>query len=365
MIELTNTLPRDASPEQRLNLRHLRERTYLPDEQAPYHGISHPDKVWSNAEVLMERCAAYSIPVDGDALRNAIELHDALSHLPPRMLGHESAESVAAEVTFHFLIDCGYSEEAALKIKNIVMATNPEVRPASPEEIIIRAADLWNIGSTFNEFRKGSFALHQEAQLARQTEVPFAAWMRGAFIYLERFMWPMLELTPESKDPQGRSVFHTNALRNMATLWRETFGEHTPVSVEFFLNGTIRPSIHDPQEFYIAIHPEEPERKGSLARLAEDASACNGAAFAVPGVTGAFPLPDEFCSRVVCHDTSLESLVEALRITSRGGTVVLDLLDQADPRVMDIASLFECSVSEGSPDGAPHKRLTITKEAHL
>jgi hypothetical protein len=58
MIELTNTLPRDASPEQRLNLRHLRERTYLPDEQAPYHGISHPDKVWSNAEVLIERCAA-------------------------------------------------------------------------------------------------------------------------------------------------------------------------------------------------------------------------------------------------------------------------------------------------------------------
>ncbi len=365
MIELTNTLPRDASPEQRLNLRHLRERTYLPDEQAPYHGISHPDKVWSNAEVLMERCAAYSIPVDGDALRNAIELHDALSHLPPRMLGHESAESVAAEVTFRFLIDCGYSEEAALKIKNIVMATNPEVRPASPEEIIIRAADLWNIGSTFNEFREGSLALHKEAQLARHKEVPFATWMRGAFIYLERFMWPMLELTPESKDPQGRSVFHTNALRNMATLWRETFGEHTPVSVEFFSNGTIRPSIHDPQEFYIAIHPEEPERKGSLARLAEDASACNGAAFAVPGATGAFPLPDEFCSRVVCHDTSLESLVEALRITSRGGTVVLDLPDQVDPRVMEIALLFECSVSEESPDGAPHKRLTITKDAHL
>ena len=365
MIERDTTLPRDASPEQRLNLRHLRERTYLPDEQAPYHGISHPDKVWSNAEVLMERCAAHSIPVDGDALRNAIELHDALSHIPPRMLGHESAESVAAEVTFRFLIDCGYSEEAALKIKNIVMATNPEVLPASPEEIIIRAADLWNIGSTFNEFREGSLALHQEGQLARQKEMPFATWMRGAFIYLERFMWPMLELTPESKDTQGRSVFHTNALRNMATLWRETFGENTPVSVEFFPNGSIRPSIHDGQEFYIAIHPDELERKDSLARLTEDASACNGAAFAVPGATGAFPLPDEFCSRVVCHDTSLESLVEALRITSRGGTVVLDLPDQANPRVMEIALLFECSVSEGSPDGAPHKRLTITKEAHL
>jgi len=365
MIELTNTLPRDASPEQRLNLRHLRERTYLPDEQAPYHGISHPDKVWSNAEVLMERCAAYSIPVDGDALRNAIELHDALSHLPPRMLGHESAESVAAEVTFRFLIDCGYSEEAALKIKNIVMATNPEVRPASPEEIIIRAADLWNIGSTFNEFKEGSFALHQEAQLARHKEIPFTTWMRGAFIYLERFMWPMLELTPESKDSQGRSVFHTNALRNMATLWRESFGEHTPISAEFFPSGSIRPSINNCHEFYIAIHPEESDRKVSLAHLAENAGACNGAAFAVPGSRGAFPLPDEFCSRVVCHDPSYESLIEALRITSRGGTVVLDLPDEVDPRINQLACIFECSVSEVSPDGAPPRRLTITKEAGL
>jgi hypothetical protein len=135
--------------------------------------------------------------------------------------------------------------------------------------------------------------------------------------------------------------------------------------VEFFPSGSIRPTIEHPHEFYIAIHPEEQERKGSLARLAEDASAIAGAAFAVPGTRGAFPLPDEYCSRVVCHDHSRESLVEALRITSRGGTVALDLPERVDPGVMEIASLFECSLSERSPDGASHKRLTITKEAHL
>ena len=365
MNTFTTSLPTDASAEQRSALRHLRERTYLPDQQSPYHGVSHPDTVWSNAQILMDRCAAHGIPVDGEALRNAIELHDALAHMPPRMLGYDTAESVAAAITYRFLIDRGYSEPVAAKTRDIVMATNPDVRPATPEEIIIRAADLWNIGSTFGDFKAASLALHEEAQLAKRGEILFAPWMRGSFLYLERFMWPMLELTPESKDEQGRSFFHTNAMRNMAMLWRETFGEHTPVTVEFFPSGKVTPSIHTPQEFYIAIHPNEERRKESLAALAESALACDGAAFVVPGAQGAFPLPDEFCSKVICHDPSVASLREALRITSRGGTVVLDLPDNVDPRLVQVAQSFESTISWRSPDGEPKTTLIIQKEAAL
>lgn len=365
MNNIAHPLPSDASLEQRLTLRHLRERTYLPDARSPYHGVSHPDAVWSKAEILMERCAHHGIPVDGEALRNAIELHDALSHMPARMLGYESAESLAATFTYRFLIENGYSQSNAMKVHDIIMATNPDVRPSTPEEIIIRAADLWNIGSTFDEFKEGSLALHQEAQLAKQTEIPFGNWLRGAFMYLERFMWPMLELTPEARDSQGRSVFHTSATRNMATLWRETFGEHTPVTVEFFPSGKITPSLQNPREFYVAIHPEETRRKESLAELAGSALACEGAALAVPGARGAFPLPDEFCSRVICHDPCVESLREALRITRRGGTVTLDLPDNTDSRLLEVAQAFQTTVSSFSPDGNPRRVLIITKEAVL
>jgi hypothetical protein len=364
MQNITIPLPTDASLEQRLTLRHLRERTYLPDAQSPYHGISHPDKVWSKAEILMERCAHYGIPVDGEALRHAIELHDAFSHMPARMLGYESAESLAAAFTYRLLIESGYSQSNAAKVHDIIMATNPDIHPETPEEIIIRAADLWNIGSTFDEFKEGSLALHQEAQLANRMEIPFGSWLRGAFLYLERFMWPMLELTPEAKDTQGRSVFHANAMRNMATLWRDTFGEHTPVTVEFFASGKITPSPQNPQEFYIAIHPQENRRKESLPELAGSALACNGAALAVPGARGAFPLPDEFCSRVICHDPCVESLREALRITRRGGTVILDLPDNTDPRLLEIAQAFQPTVCF-SPDGAATKTLIMRKEAAL
>jgi hypothetical protein len=208
-------------------------------------------------------------------------------------------------------------------------------------------------------------ALHQEAQLAKREEIPFATWLRGSFLYLERFMWPMLELTPESRDDQGRSIFHTHAMRNLATLWRETFGEHSPISVEFFPHGKISPSMHNSQEFYIALHPHERLRKESLAELAGSALACGGAAFVVPGARGAFPLPDGFCSKVICHDPSVESLVEALRITRRGGTVVLDLPDNVDPRILEVTKAFRTTLDCVSLDDIPRRSLIVTNEAAL
>lgn len=246
----------DAPVEHRHNLRHFRDRTYLPDEQMPYHGVSHPDRVWAKAQILMDRCASHGISVDGDALRNAVELHDALSHVPPRLLGYDSPERLAATLTFRFLVDCGYSEAAASKISDIVMATNPDVRPTTTEEIIMHAADLWNVGAKYAEFKEGSRALHREAEITKRSEIPFSSWIRGAFLYLERFMRPMLELTPEARDSGGRSVFHTNAVRNMATLWKETFGNQTEVTAEFFPKGQIHPKLDGAQPFYIAIHPD-------------------------------------------------------------------------------------------------------------
>lgn len=365
MNDFAHPLPKDAPDEQRRILRHVRERTYLTDEQSPYHGVSHPDKVWAQAEILMGRCERYDIPVDGNALRHAIELHDALSHMPARMLGYESAENMAAAFTYRFLIDGGASQRVAAKVHDIIMATNPDVHPSTPEEVIIRAADLSNIGSTFTEFRSASLALHREAQLAKGQEVPFANWIRGSFLYLERFMWPMLELTPASKDDHGRSVFHTNAVRNMATLWRETFGEHTPISVEFFPTGKVVPTPHDSQEFYIAIHPDEGCRKEALAELAGSALASDGAAFVVPGAHGAFPIPDEFCDKVICHDPTVETLGEALRITRRGGTVVLDLPNNVDPRLLQQAQIFQTTIARVSLDGVPRISLVLKKDAAL
>lgn len=359
----TPPIAHSTPSEHALKARHLREQTYLPDEQAPYHGVSHPDRVWAKAQLLMDRCAAHGIAVDGEALRYAVELHDALSHIPPRLLGQDSPERVSANLTYRFLMDCGYPEASAVKISDIIMATNPDVRPTTTEGITIRAADIWNVGASYQEFKEGSLALHREAEIAKQSEVPFSHWIRGAFLYLERFMWPMLELTPNARDSDRRSVFHTNAVRNMVTLWRETFGEKTAVIADFFPAGQITPSLPEQGSFYIAIHPEEEARKESLGRLHQGALAASGSALAVPGDRGSFPLPSGICSTVRCRDASLESLLEALRITKEGGAIILDFPHDADPSILQASRAFPHEVVENS--GESTRKLVLIKRVLL
>ena len=357
--------PQDASRQHLQNLRNLRARTYLPDEQAPYHGISHPDRVWESAQVVAKRCAELGIHVDGDALRNAIELHDALSHVPPQFLGFDSPERVAATLTFRFLLSCGYSETSAGQIRDIVMATNPEVRPSTTEEIIIRAADLGNLGASYREFRESSLALHQEAQIAKRAEIDFSHWLQNGFLYLSKFLWPMLELTLQARDNEGRSVFHTSALRNMATLWREPLGEETEVRAEFFTDGSLAPKITGSKQFYIAIHPDESARRASLDSLKKEASAHKGVAFAVPGERGRFPLPDEICSEVKCHDSSYESFLESLRVTKPGGSVIMNIPSEVDPRILETVKSLRSAILDCSPEGDGERALIVFKEAFI
>lgn len=356
---------KDASVEQRVNLRHFRERTYLTDERAPYHGVSHPDKVWEKALILINRCEKYGIAVNGDDLRNAIELHDALAHLPARMLGFNSAEELAAKVAFHFLQGCGYTEAAASRISNIVMATNPDVRPVTREEIIMRAADLWNIGSSYPEFKEASHALHQEAINSAGRDIPFTCWARGAFLHLQRFLWPMLELTPEAKDEVGRSTWHTNAICNLTSLWRETYGKDKPIVAEFFPRGEIQPRMLTPKEFYIALHPDEDARDASMEKIHKEALIYDGAAFALPAAIGVFPIPNETCSTFISHDPSPESLHEALRVTRKGGTIIVDAPEHMDPRVLEIAQAFPCTTVDRLVENTCVKTLMIQKELVL
>jgi hypothetical protein len=362
MNEPVATPPQDASAEHQAHLHHLRECTYLPDEKAPYHGMSHPDRVWEKARVLIERCAALGIPVNGDDLRNAIENHDALQFLPPHLLGCNSSEEVAALVNYHFLKGCGYTDTAVARISAIIMASHPDVRPTTPEEIIMRAADLANIGAHYAEFTEASQALHREACTKTGHEIPFRTWMHGAFLYLERFLWPMLELTPAARDEHGRSTWHTNAIRNLSTLWRASYGEGLAIVAEFFPEGAITPKMRSPSEFYIALHPDESARKASMEKLHAEAIATTGAAFAIPATRGAFPIPDETCSHVISHDASLESLRESLRVTGRGGLIVLCFTGDLDPRVIEVAKLFPCRISNTASEGDKERKLLIYKD---
>ena len=344
----------DSAAEHLSSLRHVRERTYLPDAQAPYHGVSHPDAVWEKASILIERCERLGISVDKVSLHYAIELHDALCHLDPTLLGFSSAEQLSAVLTQRYLVSRGYSQEAANTVSTIIMATHPDVRPRTTEEIIIRAADIWNIGSTYQGFVQASRALHQEAMNAKQTSIPFESFLQGSYGYLQKFLWPLLELTPEARDSEGRSVWHMNAMRNLTRQWTETFGPETPVIAEFFPEGEISSSrLTGRHTFYIAMHPDEQCRKDSLGTTKRAVADLKGAAFVIPASPSAFSLPDEVCTSVILRNPSLSAVREALRVSKAGGSIILPMTRELDSNILEVARALLSVTIEPSDEGDP------------
>jgi hypothetical protein len=332
-------------------VRNLRERTHLSDAQAPYHGLSHPDQVWSRAELLCDRCERAGISVNRNNLRDAVELHDALSHINPHLLGFSSSEKLAATLAHNFLISAGYSEETAAEVADIVMATNPDVRPTTPEQIIIRAADIWNIGSTYDEFSHASQALFAETKLARGQEIAFEDWIKGSHAFLRRFVWPLLELTPAARDAEGRSVWHTQAMSNLSRQWTSTFGPESPVVAEFFPTGEVTPHFSKPFTFYIGIHPDEQSRHAALQSVGAAATTTHSAAYLIPGTTNGFSLADESCDTVISHDCRLDAVCESLRVTKTGGTVVVPFRDTLEPDIVGIAQTMYSDVIDQRKEG--------------
>jgi hypothetical protein len=120
-----------------------------------------------------------------------------------------------------------------------------------------------------------------------------------------------------------------------------------------------------PQEFYIALHPDEDARSASLEKIHKEALIFNGAAFALPASIGVFPIPNETCSTCISHDPSPESLHEALRVTRKGGTIIVDSPEDLDPRVLEIVQAFPCTTVDRFVENTSVKTLMIQKELVL
>ena len=318
--------------QRRAGLERLKLGTYLPDERMPYHGVSHPDTIMRKVRMLVRRCWRAGVPVDVNALERAVPLHDALVHLDPRLLNCRSPEQLAARLAHNSARLEGWPVEAAARCARIVMATHPAVRPITPEEIIMRAADIGNIGASYAEFSASARALHREAELRGGAAIPFEKWIVGAYAYLRAFLVPMLELTALAKDAEGRSRWHIAALRNLIALWRESRpATGARVVAEVLDDGQAPSPPPDSGVCYIGLHSDENER-GRAAKELSAKLAKGAMGFVVPGTAQALSLPDGSCDEVILHGWCAAEFAEARRVLAAKGSIHFRLLSMEIPR---------------------------------
>lgn len=304
-------------------------RLYRGADEMPYHNIGHPQDVRDHARKLVERCKKAGISVEELVVELGALLHDALSDVDPKLFGHDSSESLAAFVSKNLLINLGVPLETAEKVSQGIKATNALVNPQTVEEKILRAADLREMSASYNEFRANSLKLKHEAELRRGVTIDLWSSTVSQCKYLQLYLWRMIELTPDALDSDGRSVWHTIAMRNILGLAEESSASRDRtvrvIVTEIGEDGKIMVPESAPKEdiCFIALSPKEELREAALKNLRalqQHAGADPTYGFILPGTAETIPLPEQSVDEIMIQATA-GNLAELARVLKRKGEV--------------------------------------------
>ncbi len=193
-------------------------RKYYTD--LPYHNFQHIQNALDFAETLLDRCRKYSIPVDDDIVRLAIYFHDAGYHHDHKAKGFESKEAYSASIAEEELENLGYSEDAIQKVRQCILATKPDIELETPEQKIVRAADLAHIGTEYRKFRENSLQLREEHKQLHGEQLSHEDWVSSVKDTITFYLDQNIELTPEH-DENRISHFHARARHNLERFLEE------------------------------------------------------------------------------------------------------------------------------------------------
>lgn len=311
------------------NARRFLLQNHLPDRLAPYHGSSHPFDVLERARELTARAEECGYQIDWESLELACYLHDVLHYLNPREFGFDSSEALSEEMARYFLQRENVSYRTIEKVCQLIRCTHSDTLPRTPEEQIIRAADLGGLIEPFESFRAASEALRQETS----EEDPLKSFQKQLGV-LRKYLLPYLHLTPEACDRKGRSLFHQKAIENIVTYLRELLEKNAQALKVVVRHSNIENLVraHEGKEtFTLEMHIEDSyeNRKRILQELHHTDSKVRES-LVVPGTATAIPLYSNSADEVHCYKINILRLQEASRILRGGGKAYFYLKDLAE-----------------------------------
>lgn len=349
---------------------------YAPQEMLRFHNwsghIGEMDKV---ATILCNRCEQYGVSVDRDALKVAMWLHDTMIGVREGIFGMTCKEQLSSFYAYNVLRQLGAPETFARKVEGIINATHVDVIPETIEQKLIRAVDISNIGGPYSAFFPNTMRLYEEARNVSGSELSFEQFTNGALRFLGGYLAPMLQITPEAVDESGRSVWHTQAISNVANLHREsrTVPGQARVIAELGLDSAhssvLRSRGLKSNELFVGVASEDMARDAlEVARVLQQRWDSLVPIFFVPGSPGTSPLVDGLCDEVYIKLTAeLGECREAARVAAPKSVVHLFVPHDKMDSLCELASIellenAEFQVASQQPVGTG-KRIRFERES--
>ena len=195
----------------------------------------------------------------------------------------------------------------------------------------MRAADLFNLGSDYGRFVHAILALHHEAEIHKGAPIEWGEFFPAVCERLRDYLVPMIELSPEAWDAEGRSRFHSKCMENLIHFVQKVLmPAELKVSMQFGCGSGLPDPVY-PEDaaglhIRILVDPDEERRWHMLekADLLKSQTGGREICFVLPGREGAVPLPDGCCDIVRLSGFGKAALNEAQRILKKGGKIARD-----------------------------------------
>ena len=190
----------------------------LYSSSLPYHNFSHALAVVKEAEHIVRKCSAESVPVDADVVILAALFHDAGFHDDHVRLGFETKEAYSAELARRELNKHGAAPQIVEQVCDAILSTHYDGICRSNESKDVRAADLAGLAADYNVFKSNTVRLKQEHELLSETRTGWLEWRDNAIAKVNLFLRQDLNLTRDYFDAEGQSVFHRRTRDNLRRL---------------------------------------------------------------------------------------------------------------------------------------------------
>lgn len=185
-------------------------RSYYRD--LPYHNFSHALNVMQKCQELIKRSNKYRVKVNEDAILIAALFHDAgYADKTDRISKEEHSADIAEEE----LVKLGCAKDFIEKVKKTIISTRYNEIPKTPEEKILRAADLSGFAGDYDKFLGNNKLLKREYEQLNEVSLTEEEWKTRTKNTTFHYLSQEIRLTPEHDNENGESIFHIKTLQNI------------------------------------------------------------------------------------------------------------------------------------------------------
>jgi len=193
----------------------------------PYHNFDHVRATLRSARRILERAVEEGVRIDGQVVYHALVFHDAGYPRDHATLGYPTKEAYSAALACEYLEAHGCDARLIKRVEAAILSTHRDASFHTTEQKAVRAADLAGLAANYSVFRANAERLRVEWEMLSGGSVTWLTWVPRVINALELYLRQHIHLTRYYMDEDGRSVFHTRALRNLQQLAREAPGPET------------------------------------------------------------------------------------------------------------------------------------------